>query len=227
MQNLGWVDITALSVIGVFCVIGLFKGFLWQTSRIAILAAAYAAAASLGQGFADVLVGWTHGGQAPPTADQRETAFFIACVLIFLGVLIALSLAALLLQSLVQKAGLGFYDRLGGGAFGVATGGLVVLFLLGLVLMFFPRSHVAAAADASHSLRFSQKVVAALGGVLPDEMQRLFEPKPDPKTEPERDSKTGPDPAADGDGDRQAVAPLPRRPSSDAPQPPRAPNRDH
>lgn len=174
LQNLGWVDITALSVLGVFFVIGLFKGFVWQVSRVAILVVAYGLAAHFGQAGADLLLSATHQGPEPATQGQQETAFYVACVLIFLVVLVVLSLLSLLLQKFVKTAGLTFFDRLGGGVVGVATGGCVVLFLLTAVLMFFPRSEIAAAADDSYSLRLSRKAIDMLEGALPHELTRIF-----------------------------------------------------
>jgi membrane protein required for colicin V production len=164
-------------VLLVFFVLGLFKGIVWQVSRVVILMAAYAASASLGPAFADVLLGWTHTGPAPPTQEQHQTAFYIACVLLFLGVLVALSLLALLLQKLVKKAGLGFYDRLFGGVVGVGSGAIVVLFLLTVVYMFFPDSAVAEAASRSQSLRLSRQAVDMLGNVVPDELRTVL-PQP-------------------------------------------------
>lgn len=174
MQHLGWVDVTALSVLLVFFVLGLFKGFLWQASRVAILVAAYAAATQLGEKFGQTLLDWTHSAAEAPTDEQRQTAFYIACVLLFLGVLIALSLLALLLQRLIKSAGLGFYDRLGGGLVGVATGGVLVLCLLMGVFMFWPQSNVAAAASSSHALRLSHRVVDLLGNTLPEDLRRVL-----------------------------------------------------
>lgn len=180
LQNLGWVDITALSVLGVFFVIGLFKGFVWQVSRVAILVVAYGLAAHFGQAGADLLLSATHSGPEPATQGQQETAFYVACVLIFLVVLVVLSLLSLVLQKFVKTAGLTFFDRLGGGVVGVATGGCVVLFLMTAVLMFFPRSEIAAAADESYSLRLSRKAIDLLEGALPPELTKIFrEPEPE------------------------------------------------
>ncbi|MGE3175038.1 MAG: CvpA family protein [Planctomycetota bacterium] len=174
LQHLGWVDITALGVLGVFFVMGLFKGIVWQVSRVVILIAAYATAARVGPGFGEVLLGWTHVGPQLPSEDQQQTAFYIACVLLFVGVLVALSLLALALHKLIQKAGLGFYDRLFGGVVGVGSGAIVVLFGLTVVFMFFPQSQLAAAANDSHSLRLSQQAVDLLGDVVPQELRRVF-----------------------------------------------------
>lgn len=176
LQDLGWVDATALAVIATFCIIGLFKGFVWQVSRIAILALAYVLAGRFG---AD-LGAWLHHALSTPgvtideTATTPATTLYAAYVLIFLGVLIALSLLALLLQALVKKAGMTFFDRLGGGAIGIGTGACVVFFLLALVHMFVPRTQIAAAAAESHSLRWSRRALEALGELVPDEVRGVF-----------------------------------------------------
>jgi hypothetical protein len=99
---------------------------------------------------------------------------YAAYVLIFLGVLVVLALLALVLQALVRKAGLTFFDRLGGGAVGVVTGGCVVFFLLALVHMFGQRSVIASAAAESHSLRWSRRALEALGATVPDEVRGVF-----------------------------------------------------
>lgn len=206
LQNLGWVDVTALSLLAVFFVVGLFKGFLWQVSRVGILVVAYAAAASFGADLAQVLLDLTSSGPEPPNGERQSTAFYVACVLIFLAVLIALSLFALLLQKLVKKAGMTFYDRLGGGLVGVGTGAVVVVFLLALVFMFFPKGHVAEAAGRSHSLDLSRRLVDQLGPVVPAGLQGLFAPP------------AGPQPGGPQAGGPQA-GDAPAEPGA-APQPP-------
>ena len=173
--DLSWVDATSMGVLAVFFVLGLFKGLIWQVSRVAILIAAYYGAMEFGGPFAEVLVAWTHTGSEPPTADQDMTAQCIAHVLLFLFVLVGLSLFALLLQSLAKKAGLGFYDRLFGGVLGTATGALVVLVLMTGVLLFLPpESRVAVAAHESHSLRLLQDGIAELGPATPPALRRVF-----------------------------------------------------
>jgi len=175
LQNLGWVDASALGVCAVFCVLGVFKGMIWQVSRVAILVAAYYGAMEFGEPLSETLLAWTHTGPDAPTGDQVTTAQCIAYVLLFLFVLVGLSLLALLLQSLARKAGLGFYDRLFGGALGAATGALVVLVLMTGVLLFLPpQSRVALAAHDSHSLRILQDGIAELGGVAPPALRRVF-----------------------------------------------------
>lgn len=172
----GWVDQTALAVLAVFFVIGLFKGLIWQVSRIGILAVAYVVSGRYGH----EVGAWLHGpatssGAAPagPT-DTPETTLYLAYVLIFLAVLIALSLLALLLQRLAAKAGLTFFDRLGGGLFGVLTGAFVVLFGLFAVNMFLPDGKIAEAAQQSHSLRYGRQAIDWLGDHVDDELRQVL-----------------------------------------------------
>lgn len=177
LPPLGWIDLTALAVLLVFCVLGLFKGLLWQSSRIAILLAGYALAARYGA----VVGGWLamlrDPGQAPDDLPP-ETLLYLAYLLVFLAVVVLLSLLVLLLQQLVAKAGLTFFDRLGGAAFGVATGAAVVVLLLSVLNMFFQHSPIAEAASRSHSLRWSQRAIDWCGTRVPDELRQVFQLRP-------------------------------------------------
>jgi uncharacterized membrane protein required for colicin V production len=198
LESLTWVDHTALGVLLVFFVLGLFKGLIWQVSRIAILVAAYVVSGRYGAELADVLAGATktppalapvppgdavaggagEGAVAVDAALPTDTTIYLAYVLLFLAVLVVLSLVAMLLQKLATKAGLGFFDRLGGGALGVATGSCVVLFFLSVVHMFFRDSQVAAAADASRSMKLSVRAIELLGDRVPDELRAVFDLAP-------------------------------------------------
>jgi membrane protein required for colicin V production len=177
LQALTWVDHTALAVLLVFFVLGLFKGLIWQVSRVGILAVAYVVAGKFGRQVAELLA--PSGNPAEPAADGSvETTLYVAYVLLFLAVLIVLSLLAMLLQKLAAKAGLSFFDRLGGGVLGVVTGAAVVLFGLFVVHMFFGNSQVALAAEQSHSLRWSRQAIDWLGDKVPDELRSVFELPP-------------------------------------------------
>jgi membrane protein required for colicin V production len=171
----GWVDITALGVLSLFFVLGLFKGLFWQVSRFGILLVAYVASARFGARFGDVLHHWT---SATPEEPPSETSLYLAYVLIFLGVLVSLSLIALVVQKLVRKAGLTFYDRLGGGILGTATGACVVLFLLLVMNMFFPQSRAAEAATTSQSMRLWSWAIDRLGSAVPDELRKVMNLSP-------------------------------------------------
>ncbi|MDO8349413.1 MAG: CvpA family protein [Planctomycetota bacterium] len=189
LELLGWVDITALAVLLVFFVIGLFKGLIWQTSRIAILVVSYLVAGRYGQTLGEMIARKNAEPVAPGSGtgagtgiaapiDTPDTTIYLAYVLLFLGVLVILSLVAMIVQKLAAKAGLGFFDRLGGGVLGVATGGCLVLFGLFVVGMFFPTSTLAQAAKNSHSWRLSQRGISSLGSVVPDELRTVLKLEP-------------------------------------------------
>lgn len=236
LQHLGWVDHTALAVLLVFFVIGLFKGLIWQVSRIAILVLAYVAAGRFGGTVGDWFARTPAlGGDAARAAGETpDTTLYLACVLIFLVVLVALSLLAILLQRLAQKAGLGFFDRLGGGLLGIATGGCVVLFGLYVVNMFFHGSQLAQAAETSHALQLSRRAIDLLGQGVPDELRTVISLAPLRTPAPVAPGAPGEVLHADGTGPAaeasqspaappaavDATAPAPVRPEAPAPQQP-------
>lgn len=183
LQALGWIDKTALGVLLVFFVLGLFKGLIWQVSRIGILVAAYFVAGRFGHDVAGLLssaASDTLGSDASATQEVApgETTLYLAYCLLFVAVLVVLSLLAMLIKKLADKAGLGFFDRLGGGVLGVATGGCVVLFGVFVVHMFFPQSELARAAEDSHSLRFSQQAIDLLGSAVHDDLRSVLALQP-------------------------------------------------
>lgn len=179
LQSLGWIDHTALGVLLVFFVLGLFKGLIWQVSRIAILAIAYVLSGRFGGAVARLLAGPADAADPAGTPlPPDDTTLYLAYLLVFVGVLVVLSLATLLLQKLATKAGLSFFDRLGGGVLGVATGACVVLFGLFVVHMFFRDSNLAHAAENTHSLRLCKRAIHWLGPRVPDELRAVFDLAP-------------------------------------------------
>lgn len=190
LQTLEWVDQTALGVLLVFFVLGLFKGLIWQVSRIGILVAAYVVSGRYGSQLADWL---SRPAEPGGVDDPSTTTIYLAYCLLFLAVLVVLSLLAIALQRLATKAGLGFFDRLGGGVLGLATGAGVVVFAVFVVNMFFRGSQLAHAAERSHAARLSRRFVEALGPRVPAELRQVFALPPLPGAE------SAPPPTGDGD----------------------------
>ncbi|MFN3240457.1 MAG: CvpA family protein [Planctomycetota bacterium] len=183
LQALGWIDKTALGVLLVFFVLGLFKGLIWQVSRIGILVAAYIVAGRFGRDVAGLMSStpperMAADAMATQEVAPGETTLYLAYCLLFIAVLVVLSLLAMLIKKLADKAGLGFFDRLGGGVLGVATGACVVLFGVFVVHMFFPDSQLAEAAEDSHSLRFSQQAIDFLGAAVNDDLRSVLALQP-------------------------------------------------
>lgn len=172
LQSLGWVDLTALGILGLFFLIGLWKGLVWQVSRVVILGASVWMASRWGRGLGSLYSSWCAG---EPTPQQLQTANYLAYATVFLVVLVVLSLLALAVQNFVKKAGMTFFDRLGGGVFGVVTGAVGFVCLLTAAKMFLPGSSVVMAAEDSHSLRYARQGVERLGPVVPDDLRVLYE----------------------------------------------------
>lgn len=170
---LGWIDWTALTILFVFFVLGLFRGLVWQVSRIGILVLAYVFAGIWGEDLSRVTASWFSSDAQP------ELPLYVAYVLIFLSVLVAVSLVAWALQKLVQSSGLSFYNRVGGGMLGLATGALVVLALLTGVHMLNDSlstgGAVVEAAERSHSQRYSDALLRFASDVLPEDLRHVPE----------------------------------------------------
>ena len=218
LQSLEWVDQTTLGVLLVFFVLGLFKGLIWQVSRIGILVAAYVVSGRYGNALADWLA---RPGEAGAPVDPSATTIYLAYCLLFLAVLVVLSLLAIALQRLASKAGLGFFDRLGGGVLGLATGAGIVVFAVFVVNMFFRGSQLAYAAERSHTARLSRRLVEVLGPRVPLELRQVFALPPLPGREPATEDGT-PDAPPDEHRGQEGGGELPLEPPAEAPMAPAA-----
>lgn len=171
LANLGWVDWTAMAILVVFFVLGLFKGLVWQASRVTILILAYLFAGIYGEDLSELTGTWLSNDVAP------ELPLYLAYIMIFLSVLVTVTLIAYFLQKLINASGLSFYNRVGGGFLGIATGGLVVLALLTAVHMIHSAldrgANVAVAAEKSHSSRISKDILSFASQVLPEDWSGL------------------------------------------------------
>lgn len=128
------IDLAVIAIIGLSVLLSVIRGLVREVLALAAWVAAFFAANVL----AGTVAGWMP--QALPTEELRLLAGF-ACV--FLGVLIAMSVLAMLASKLVKNAGLGMEDRLLGAVFGLARGLLVVMVLVLLAgLTALPRQAV-------------------------------------------------------------------------------------
>ncbi len=160
LHQLGWIDFSTLVILLVFFVLGLFRGLVWQLSRLLTLVVGFLLAGIWAQDLADLLV---------KTWPKSEPfALYAAYFAIFLGAFILLSVVAWLLSGLIKKLKLTAYDRLGGGAMGILTGAAVVILVLTVFYAFLPRqTGIIQAAERSRTkatavsvLRFCEKKFA-------------------------------------------------------------------
>jgi membrane protein required for colicin V production len=111
-----WIAIVALSLL-----LGLWRGVVREIFALAGWILAIVASLT----FAGEVASWLPATLGSPTV--RMVAAFVA---IFLAVLIALSVAGILLAKLFRAAGLGVADRFLGAVFGIARGALIVFLVV-------------------------------------------------------------------------------------------------
>ena len=127
-------DFAVIAIIGLSVLLSVIRGLVREVLALAAWIVAFLAANLL----AGTVAPWMP--EALPTEELRLLAGFL-CV--FVGVLIAMSVLAILVSKLVKSAGLGLEDRLLGAAFGLARGLLVVMILVLLAgLTSLPRQPV-------------------------------------------------------------------------------------
>ncbi|HEX6007349.1 MAG TPA: CvpA family protein [Burkholderiales bacterium] len=114
-------DYAVLVIVGISILISVIRGLVREVLALLAWLAAFVAATFLGAGVA----AWMP--HAIPTEELRLLTGFLV---VFVGVLIAMSLIAMLVSRLIRRAGLGVEDRMFGMLFGVARGAVVVLLLV-------------------------------------------------------------------------------------------------
>lgn len=115
------VDLAVIAIVALSVLLSVIRGLVREVLALAAWVVAFLAANAL----AGAVAPWMP--EALGTEELRLLAGFL-CV--FLGVLIAMSVLAMLASKLVKSAGLGLEDRLLGAAFGFVRGLLVVVILV-------------------------------------------------------------------------------------------------
>jgi membrane protein required for colicin V production len=111
-------DFAVLGLVGASVLLGLWRGVTSELLALAAWVVGFFAARQYGADVGALFTRWL----GDPTL--RVAAGFAT---VFIAVLIAFALGRLVASLLLRAVGLGLIDRLLGGAFGVARGGLLVL----------------------------------------------------------------------------------------------------
>jgi len=186
INQLGWIDLGTLVVLLVFFVMGLFRGLVWQLSRLLTLVVGFVVAGIWAKDLEALLV------RTWPSFEPF--AIFLAYFAIFFAVFVLLSVAAWLLSGLLRKLKLTAYDRLGGGVLGLATGAAVVVLLLTILFSIPMDQGVIQAAERSRTKPAAVKALRFLEGqfhfAFLEPVLRSLDPQqapaPTPKQEPEQ-----------------------------------------
>jgi membrane protein required for colicin V production len=111
-------DYTVLTIVGASVVLSVMRGFTRELLALLAWIAAFIVATSA----SGTVAGWL----ANSISDESLRAL-TAFVAVFVGTLLLVSIAGLMLSQAVRRAGLGVEDRLLGAVFGLARGLLIVM----------------------------------------------------------------------------------------------------
>jgi membrane protein required for colicin V production len=162
---MNWVDWLLIGFLVVSVIGGFVEGFI----RIGI------GFAALILGF--VLASWFHGvagGWMTPYIHSKAAASVLGFLMIFIAILAAGGLTALIVQRVFRVAGLSWLDRLVGGAFGFVRGLLVLAIAALLVSAFFPRKLPAAVSQSEYA-PYVFSLSKVLSEITPYEIKNSFE----------------------------------------------------
>ena len=114
-------DYAVLGILLVSVLLSIFRGAVRELLSLAGWAVAFIAARSLSVDLVPMI---------PPSIEDESLRMSVAFVAIFLAVLVAMGLVAMLLSALIKTVGLGFIDRMLGSVFGLVRGLLIVLMVV-------------------------------------------------------------------------------------------------
>jgi membrane protein required for colicin V production len=114
-------DLAVIAIVGLSVLLSVIRGLVREVLALAAWVVAFFAANVL----AGKVAPWM-----PAAFASEELRLLAAFACVFLGVLIVMSVLAMLASRLVKNAGLGMEDRLLGAGFGLARGLLVVMILV-------------------------------------------------------------------------------------------------
>ena len=115
------VDIAVAVIVGLSVLLSVIRGLVREVLALAAWVVAFLSANLLAAKAAPWL---------PDSIPTEELKLMTGFICVFVAVLIAMSVLAILASKLVKSAGLGLEDRLLGGAFGLARGLLVVMVIV-------------------------------------------------------------------------------------------------
>lgn len=161
--GLGWVDWLLLIVLGVSVLFGLWRGLIAQVLSLVGWVIAFMGS----QWWGPTLAPWVPVG-SPGTRLNAAAGFVVA----FVGLLIACSLVAWLIQKFIRASPLSAADRLLGGLFGMARA--VMIGLAAVIVVGATPAADAASWRQSVGATWLTGLLSALRPVLPPEYLQLL-----------------------------------------------------
>jgi len=114
-------DLAVIVIVGLSVLLSLIRGLVREVLALAAWVVAFLAANLMAGQIAPLL---------PAAISTEELRLLVGFAGVFVAVLVAMSVLAIVASKLVKSAGLGLEDRLLGGVFGLARGLLVVMILV-------------------------------------------------------------------------------------------------
>ncbi len=121
------VDIAIISVTGISCLFGLWRGFIKEVLSLVSWVAALVLARMYSETVSELMSG---------VISNEGARYVTAFVLIFVAVMLIGTLITSLFTKLLSATGLSFVNRLFGGVFGIARGAVIVLVILFITNVF-------------------------------------------------------------------------------------------
>lgn len=123
-----------------------------------------------------VLALWSYrtaGGLFTDWVSSRMVANFLGFMLVFLGVIVAGSIISRILTNMFKWIGLGWFNRLMGGAFGLLRGALIATVLLMVFMAFAPGNPPRSVYDSSLS-PYLMEFADVISSVAPADLRGSF-----------------------------------------------------
>jgi membrane protein required for colicin V production len=162
IHSMGALDLVGALVLLLFLVLGFLRGFVGQAARLVAIVLGFFVARAGAPHLAPVV-----GDLVPSLGPEMRTG--ISYGSLFLLVLLATALVGLAVRKAVETLHLGFFDRLGGAALGLATGAVLHFALLVCVILFAKADRLALLEKDSRSLRAAVRVAQMVSPALPPE----------------------------------------------------------
>jgi len=187
---MNWIDLVLILVLGLSVLTGLAAGF-----------------ARVGIGFIAAILGifigfWSYGVVGAYVLDyvsSRQMANLIGFFVIFFGVVIVGAIVGRILAKFFKWAGLSWFDRLLGGAFGVVRG-FIICAAMATVLLAFAPSPPPRSVLESKSLPYVVDVAGVLAAMTPHDIKDAFH---DAKDKVQKDWEARRQPKRPGDARRE------------------------
>ena len=170
--DLPLIDMIALTVVFLAIVRGIWIGLIREGLSLASIGIATIVTRLLVDPLAERLISLT-GGEV-----TGKTALWIAGVLLVVATILLLGVVAKLIKRSAVYAGLGWADRLGGGALGAAEGSIVAAVMVLLAVWLVGPDHAATEGARSVELvqQFRDRHEDELTGALPDSLPDVGSP---------------------------------------------------